>query len=158
MRLEQISNIAEDTVEMLRKYCKRIEIAGSIRRQKASPKDIEIVCIADGCRLEKAFVDMKFSTNIQFTKNGVKYKRFLWSGVWHDLFITDEDNWGLIYMIRTGPKDYNIRLVNALKKRGYTMEDGRLYKEEKNNQLVIKTEQDIFDILNCRFIEPKNRK
>jgi DNA polymerase/3'-5' exonuclease PolX len=45
MQLKEAQQIAQKYVELLRPYCKRIEIAGSIRRQRPEVKDIEIVCI-----------------------------------------------------------------------------------------------------------------
>lgn len=157
MTLQTIKHIAEDTIQMLKPYCKRIEIAGSIRREKPEPKDIEIVCIADGVKLEKALVDLKFSTNIYFKKDGIKYKQFLWSGVWHDLFITDAKHWGLTFMIRTGPKEWNVRMVEYLKRHGYTMDSGRLL-QANNTEVFIESESDLFNIFGCNFIEPKLRK
>ncbi|MFH1640834.1 MAG: hypothetical protein ABIA66_02590, partial [Candidatus Omnitrophota bacterium] len=43
--LEKMKYLAEDVVRLLRPYCTRIEIAGSIRRTRSEVSDIEIVCI-----------------------------------------------------------------------------------------------------------------
>ncbi len=45
MNLSDIEPIAQSLLEQLRSSCVRIEIAGSIRRRKADPRDIEIVVI-----------------------------------------------------------------------------------------------------------------
>ena len=94
MELEYAREVGMKTVKMLERFCSRIELAGSIRREKVSVKDVEIVCIGDGWHLEKAFIDMKYS-GVVFTKFGAKYKRFLMGGIWHDVFICDEKNWGI---------------------------------------------------------------
>jgi DNA polymerase/3'-5' exonuclease PolX len=45
MKYQEALKIAQETVELLRPHCERIEIAGSIRREKPEPNDIEIVAI-----------------------------------------------------------------------------------------------------------------
>jgi DNA polymerase/3'-5' exonuclease PolX len=45
MTLEYTREIAEALVELLTPACQRIEIAGSIRRKKLYPNDIEVVAI-----------------------------------------------------------------------------------------------------------------
>lgn len=45
MRLDDAERCARGLVTLLAPYCERIEVAGSIRRRKAEPKDIEIVCV-----------------------------------------------------------------------------------------------------------------
>ena len=47
MELEKIQPVANDIVDFIRPYCARAEVAGSIRRQKADVKDVEIVAIDD---------------------------------------------------------------------------------------------------------------
>lgn len=45
MMLEEAQYLAGQIVQELTPYCSKIEVAGSIRRGKLAPKDIEIVCI-----------------------------------------------------------------------------------------------------------------
>ncbi|GAJ14573.1 unnamed protein product, partial [marine sediment metagenome] len=45
MKLEQAQKIAEEVVKRLSPYCQRIQIAGSIRRQKPQVRDVDIVLI-----------------------------------------------------------------------------------------------------------------
>lgn len=45
MNLKQASTIAVSVCERLKPFCSVIHIAGSIRRHKPDPKDIEIVCL-----------------------------------------------------------------------------------------------------------------
>ena len=52
MKLAQAENLARRVVETMAPYCERVEIAGSIRRGKAEPKDIEIVAIPRRCELK----------------------------------------------------------------------------------------------------------
>ena len=45
MNLTTANRIAGQVVDLLRPHCHRIEIAGSIRRRKPEPSDIEIVVL-----------------------------------------------------------------------------------------------------------------
>lgn len=45
MRLEQAQRLAQQLVVDLEPACERIEVAGSIRRQRSQVKDIELVVI-----------------------------------------------------------------------------------------------------------------
>lgn len=45
MKLEHARILANEVVQLMAPYCERIEVAGSIRREAAEVKDIEVVCI-----------------------------------------------------------------------------------------------------------------
>src|SRR6476620_865884 len=45
MKLADAEQVARNVVGLMRPFCDRIEIAGSVRRGVAEVKDIEIVCI-----------------------------------------------------------------------------------------------------------------
>jgi DNA polymerase/3'-5' exonuclease PolX len=51
MELKEAKIIAEKYLSILKPFCERIEIAGSIRREQPFPNDIELVCIRKGREL-----------------------------------------------------------------------------------------------------------
>jgi len=128
-----ILEIANELVEILRPGCERIEIAGSIRRGKVNPKDIEIVAIprftedADRDMFGNEYnprrvnwleaniftaLETGWGFDIAVRRNGSHYKRLMHhSGIACDLFITDARRWGAIYTIRTGPGQFSQMLV-----------------------------------------------
>jgi len=53
MKLEEAKKIAEKYLNLLKPYCLRAEIAGSIRREKPEVKDIEIVCIRNESQINE---------------------------------------------------------------------------------------------------------
>ena len=128
--------IAQEWVERLRPSCTRIEVAGSIRRGKDEPSDIEIVAIPDltpppmpravfgqkmqdlrvyKTRLEAILAEFEedVSNGISLKANGPKYKKlhiFRHGGflIQLDLFlVTWPATWGVQYVIRTGPGSDN---------------------------------------------------
>ena len=144
-----ILEIANELVEILRPGCECIEIAGSIRRGKTTPKDIEIVAIphftedADRDMFGNEYNPRRISwleANIltaletgwgfdsAVRRNGPHYKRLMhYSGVACDLFITDARRWGAIYTIRTGPGEFSQMLVTRARRRGYRVHEGLLH-------------------------------
>ena len=137
-------------------FCKRIEIAGSIRREKEQVNDVELVVIADGCRLEQFFINVHYHPLYIFKKFGPKWKQYYYEGVKYDVFITNENHWGWIYLLRTGSQDFSKRVAIELKKAHYTMEEGRIL-DPFQKEVICKTEEEVFALINQDFILPKNR-
>src|SRR3989304_1550303 len=101
MKLAQAQDIAEKYLNLLRPHCLRIEIAGSIRREKLDVKDIEIVCIPQDVA---GFVaQVKQWPKVRGEPTGKYTQRNLPEGIKLDLFMAEERNWGNILLIRTGP-------------------------------------------------------
>lgn len=160
MDFKQANNIAQSIKSQLEPHCFRIEIAGSIRREKAIVKDIEIVAIP------KPYQVGLFESGVATVVNQWKKvkgelpcrytQRILPEGIKLDLFFATRINWGLILAIRTGSAEYshNVLAVNWVI-RGYKSIDGNL---TYNGKIVpIKEEQDIFNLLNIEYLHPKLR-
>jgi len=160
MNYAQAKQIADQTVESLRPFCDRIEIAGSIRRKKAEVKDIEIVCIP------KPFDTGLFESGIATVVNKwekvkgdlpCKYtQRILPEGIKLDLFFAVPENWGLIYATRTGSADYSHKvLATGWVKAGYQSRDGFLWHgQDKYN---CREEIDLFNRIGLKYVEPEFR-
>lgn len=125
MKLTEANQIAQGVCNILKSLCVRIEIAGSIRRGKEEPGDIEIVCMpllvnkndlfGTVYTVQDYFEAFPFDTLGRVVKNGLKYKKIeLSQGINLDLFIVREPaQWGVLYAIRTGPADFSHWLVTA---------------------------------------------
>jgi len=122
--------------DLLGAVCKRIAIAGSIRRGRQFVKDIEIVAEPLLLPPEGQLFDVpdeekvsaldrhvrglvaRPSSGLTFDekckRNGSKYKRLVWqNGLTVDLFIVlPPASWGAILAIRTGPADFSSLLVS----------------------------------------------
>ena len=98
--------IAEEALNLLRPYCARILIAGSIRRQRPEVKNCELVAIPKhldgGLFGDLPEVDPGFVAAVnQWPKvlgerTGRYTQRLLSDNFKLDLFIADAQNWGLI--------------------------------------------------------------
>lgn len=167
--LSDAKTIADSVVARLAPSCQRIEIAGSIRRQKAEVGDIEVVAIPNfETDMFGAVSDNHQLDNVDWSrfgkpiKNGHKYKQIeLNEGVNLDLFIvTPPAQWGVVFMIRTGSAEFSHRLV-AKKSFGgllpgyLKVQDGAIW--SSNHIIETPEEQDVFDLLGVSYIEPKER-
>jgi len=167
--LQKARAMAEKLLLRLSPYCQRIEIAGSIRRQRPEIGDIELVAIPHFTR--DLFDELTGDHQLNMVewhefgtvvKNGPKYKQIaLREGVNIDLFIvTTPAQWGLIFLIRTGSAEFSRKLVTPRMHGGMMLnhlrvQDGAIW--SSNHVIPTPEEQDVFDLLGMSYIEPKDR-
>lgn len=172
MSLPFARNLANHMLEILSPECDRIEIAGSIRRQKPEVGDIEIVLIpkpiydlfglplygAD--RIEAALHREGF----ELLKNGDHFKQARVSPrgqVNFDIFLTTPEQWGVIYTIRTGSADFSHWLVTPRQQGGalpssLRVADGRIWSGK--TALETPEEADVFRAAGLNWIPPMDRR
>lgn len=181
MDLQSAKREAERLVEAMSPYCQRVEIAGSIRRGRLEVKDIEICAIPTWAERPGADLfgtpeasnilhewAMKCGSAVRWIKPGVdeiidwqpkpegKYWRgLLPCGVKLDLFLARPENWGAIFLIRTGSAPFSEAVVTHAK---------RIGKRCVNSQFTVDgepvptpEEADVFALLNLRYVEPYAR-
>src|SRR3990172_8017793 len=122
MEFMQAREIAERLAAELSPGCERIAVAGSVRRGKPDVKDLEIVAVPKIVIVADLFgnptnaysmLDAELiRLGLHQLKGGEKYKQFLLpEGINLDLFITSREQWGWIFVLRTGHRDFNKWLV-----------------------------------------------
>lgn len=166
--LKEIAPYAEKLRNDLAELCHQCEVAGSIRRQKAEVSDIEIVCIPrvkPKNRCMGGLFDDTFSQIVREKAERVvkgntsgKYMQFITQeGYKVDLFMTTPEQWGVIYWMRTGSNEFNMKMLQLLKKRGYRCQGGYIYPMDNAKPVTTKTEQDVFNLAGIDFVKPENR-
>lgn len=174
--LNEAEGIANKVRQHILPAMDRVEVAGSIRRQKPIVGDIEICGIpADRERLISLLSDVG-----QHIKPGVpgavpwtpkvtaKYLRVrLEEGMNLDVFLATPDNWGGLYMMRTGSgasPDGNTfhGFIPGIFGRWKKMSGGGRMTEcmptmPDGTQLPVAEEQDFFDLLEMDFVPPQER-
>lgn len=188
MNLNEAFEIADGLCLEMVDWCEKLVIAGSIRRKKAEVKDIELVAIPKweyGGPLDmfsekheeiNVLHDyLQDSARIQWIKPGVpdvipwpikpegKYWRGIVDGkIKLDLFLTTPEQFGLIFLIRTGPAEFSHRFVMKKYQGGslpndYRVEDGHL-KKLTGEIIPTPDEETVFRIAGMTFIPPEERK
>jgi DNA polymerase/3'-5' exonuclease PolX len=154
MELKYAENIARKCVSLLSPFCDRIEVAGSIRRQKQVVNDIEIVSIPSS-RYLRQYVEIVNSWYKVIGKAYAKYtRRKLENGIYLDLFHASPQNWGLIFAIRTGSAKFSqYVLANGWVKKGYHSSGGILIDLDGRAKFIYE-EEDLFKLIGIPYIEP----
>lgn len=179
MELERARTIAQQVTTSLAPACRRIEIAGSIRRDKPEVKDVEIVFEpAIGLRQVDLFDSEPYALtddvladlvssgvlrpDDQVKRWGPKYKRCIHvaGGLAVELFAADAENWGYVLALRTGPAEFNKILVSrpwaggALSV-GFNVDGGYVY--HGGRRCVVATEELFFATLQLPCWPPSER-
>lgn len=146
---------AEQLLDLLRPHCLRLEVAGSVRRQKPDVKDLELVAVplVAESTAGQLFATPQNALDVfleQVPRNsssrlcrpakpigarmpawGPKYKVLLWQArrrwLAVDLFIVQPGSWGPQFAIRTGPSDFSRCLVTERWKGGAMPRGHRLH-------------------------------
>jgi len=157
LQIEQAKSIAEKYLNLLKPFCLRIEIKGSICREKPEPNDIELVCIRD-TRKGFDFVATVNQIPILLGSPAGKYvKLMLPEGIKLDLFMCTKENWGLISAIRTGSDQYSHEVLGkGWVRAGYKSVEGMLYKN--GFAIPVYEERDLFNLIGVKYIEPIYRE
>lgn len=171
---QSAKSLAAKIVSELRPACQRIEIAGSIRREKPTIGDIEIVAIPlqqldlfdnpAGSLLDLHLEQLASNGRIfKGDRWGPNYKKFHPAACPHcavDLFITTPEQWGVIFTIRTGSADFSHKLVTARLQGGLLpshlrVSGGRIW--DGDTALQTPEEADVFRVCELGWMEPKAR-
>ena len=132
---EDAKKVADTLVASLEPFCDKINIAGSIRRQKPLVKDIEIVCLPKKVFFQtelfgegKLYVIPDFhkalrevtETVVKGNVDGRYCQIKLKSGIALDLFLPQPDDYYRQYAIRTGSGDYSrFKIAQGWRKKGW---------------------------------------
>lgn len=186
MPLNQAERLAEELMELLRPACKRIEVAGSIRRRKADVGDIEILAapktvqavdmwgIAIPGLHSNALEDLcgrLLARGVLSTREtngrgawGERYKRAAFGGMALDLFaVLHPAQFGVLMLLRTGPADFSRRFVTPRRQGGMLPEwvqvkDGAIWHRSHNRVIETPEEDDVWNLLGIKPIPPEARR
>lgn len=175
--------VALALVEILKPFCERIEIAGSLRRCKETVGDIELLFIP---RFENRQMDMFSSEPVdlageklnELLAQGVIAKRqaesgsFTWgklnklavhveSGIPVDFFCEpDAADWPRSITIRTGLKEFNVRLMESAPRHGHKAHayGEALHKIPGGERVIARTEQEFIELCGLEYTEPNSRE
>ena len=154
MELGRAMTIADEVIKRLSPYCSRIEVAGSVRRNKPQVNDLDFVLIpSDPWNLSHEIMGLGPTRSA-----GSKIMRGLYNGTQVDIYFASEETWATLLLIRTGSKENNIRLATLAKKRGWHLAasgDGLF--NENGQRIAGDTEESIYKSLGLRYEEPWQR-
>ncbi len=176
IELSEARDIANKVLEHVTPAMDRIEIAGSIRREKPVVGDIELVAlVANQEKLLQLLGDVGQTIKpsvpgvIPWTpKPDSRYVRVrLEEGMNLDLFIAKPENWGGLFLMRTGSaagangNTFNGFTPGCFARWKKLSGGGRMTEVmptmPDGTQLPVYEEQDFFDLLEMDFVPPVER-
>lgn len=131
--IDHARKLVNEVIDLLRPGCQRIEIAGSVRREKQTVHDLEIVAQPHGDTLTLADELQMGGTFIKRPKPGwgQRLKAGIYAGQNVDIFISLPDRqWACTYWLRTGGAEANHLMVTQ-KYRGGILPDDLVFCSEQ---------------------------
>jgi DNA polymerase (family 10) len=158
MPLALAIQVADEFVNALKRLpqLERIACAGSLRRQKETVRDIDILVISD--KPEKVmdiFTKLKPVKEVLakgHTKASVRTK----DDVQLDCRVVQEKSFGAALLYFTGSKNFNIKLRQLAIRKGLKINEYGVFRKDKF--AAGRTEEEIFKILDMAYVEPELRE
>lgn len=162
-------DVANQLVEQMAPHCKRIEVAGSIRRCRLEIGDIEIVCVptVELYDLTDAWLSSGVIRHRDPRCWGNRLRSFrlnvknLEESVQVDLFLQpDPATWGVNMLLRTGSAEFSRKMVTKRSQDGFMPDHFRVYDARVwagAKLLDTPEEQDIFALWGMDYVLPPQR-
>ena len=139
-------------------FAQKVEIAGSFRRGKETVGDLDFLVISKlPEKVIKAFIshpEVKEVLASGSTKSSVR----LGNGMQIDLRVVKETELGSALLYFIGNKEHNIELRKLALSKGYTLSEYGLFKLKGKKWIAGKTEQEVYDKLGLKYMEPELRE
>ena len=159
MLLDEASALAEHLLQFVRSHpaCERAEVAGSLRRQKETIGDLDLVAASrDQEALADAFAEAQFVDEV--LAHGPTKVFIKCSGVEVDLRIVAPEAFGSLLHHFTGGQAHNIVLRERAVKMGLNISEYGLAKAGTHEYEPVATEGEIYSRLGLAYIPPELRE
>ena len=152
---EKVLTLSESIEKELKPFCKKIEIAGSIRRHEENPFDIDIVLIPkDKGKLENF---MKTKLKGKFLQGREHELTWKINDVQVELYYTNEEEWGAELLAYSSKKGAGIGLRIIAKRKGFKLTQHGLFERKTGKKIAGKTEREIYHALGRPYKKPEKR-
>jgi len=146
-----VIKLSKKIINFLKPYSKKIQVAGSIRRNSQNPVDIDIVLIPK----DKNKIINLMSKKGKFIQGGEKESVFKIDGVRTELYYTIPEEWGATLLAYSSKKGSEIGLRMVAKRKGFKLNQYGLFRNEK--KVAGKTEREIYSALGRPWKKPEDR-
>lgn len=174
MRLEIAQSYARHITEWLAPHCERLEIAGSIRRERPECGDVDLVCIPKLTQERDILGEIVHRRNhvhhhlvqhaaagrCKIASGGDREGRLMIVQLQKcqlDVYFATPETFATILLCRTGSKEHNILIAQrALDLGGHWKPNEQL--TIAGRAIASSFEQQIYDALKLPWIEPRDRE
>jgi DNA polymerase (family 10) len=159
MLLDEATALAEHMLDFVRSHPStvRAEVAGSLRRQKETIGDLDLVAASTDQRtLADAFAEAPFVDEV--LAHGPTKVFIVCNGVEVDLRIVEPEAFGSLLHHFTGGQAHNIALRERAVKMGINISEYGLAKEGTGDYEPVATEEELYARLGLPYIPPELRE
>ena len=160
LEFSEANQIAEEVKFQVVRYCEKIVVVGSLRRNKPTVRDVDFVVVTNDLDWYNLGQELRRMKTKKVTAGNKIIKTLYPYGDKYfqlDFYRASSDNFGVIKLIRTGSADHNMWLAQLAISKGMRIKFSQgLIKDEK--VIAGKTEEGIFEALEIPYKEPKDRE
>lgn len=160
--LDVVEKISNKIIEVIYKIPGVSEAitAGSIRRKKATIGDIDILIVAEKQCHQAIIESLSLNTMVKRTiAKGMKKATFILKekDMQLDVRLFEKVEYQTALLYFTGPKEHNITLRSIAKQKGFKLNEYGIYEMDTDKKMQLKSEADIYKLLDCTYQLPENR-
>ncbi len=158
MTLAKGLQVGDEFVNALKKMpeVRKISVAGSLRRQKETVRDIDILVVSDKPgKVMKGFAGLPSVKQVLAegaTKSSVRTKE----NVQVNCRVVEAKSFGAALVYFTGSKNFNIKLRQIAIRKGLKVNEYGVFR--KDRFIAGRTEEEVFKVLGLPYIEPELRE
>jgi len=139
--MNKVVQLSRRIMKWLRPRCKRIQVAGSIRRKEKNPRDIDLILIPKNKKKLEEFLKKKGKR----MQGGEHESTWKIEEVKVELYYTVANEFGAALLAYSSKKGSGIGLRMIAKRKGYKLNNHGLFKAGK--KIAGKTERGIYKAL-----------
>ncbi|MEF8848273.1 MAG: DNA polymerase/3'-5' exonuclease PolX [Candidatus Thermoplasmatota archaeon] len=147
---------AKKIISSLEKKVDMIELAGSIRRKRATIGDVDILVVSSNPVKTMDYFTSLNDVEEVIAKGETKSTVLVTGGIQIDLRIVKKESFGSALQYFTGSKDHNIAVRKIAIKNGYKLNEYGLFKGD--DKKAGETEKEVYQSLGMQWIPPELRE
>ena len=158
--LSRAQSIAEQIVGALRSHpaAERVEVAGSLRRQADSVKDLDIIATAkDPAALAAALGELPLIESVH-SAGEAGARVMTHAGMKVDLKVVEPDQFGNVLQHFTGAKAHNVAMREAAVRKGLHVSEYGILDDATGETTRCATEEEVYERLGLAWIPPELRE
>ena len=152
-RSSHVLALAKRIVKQLKPFCRRIEIAGSIRRKNPNPGDIDIVLIPKSRGELEEFMSKK----AKFLQGGEHESTWRVERIKVELYYTNSEEWGATLLAYSSKKGAGIGLRIIARLKGFKLSSHGLFNRKTGKRVAGRTEREAYRALGRKWKPAEKR-
>ena len=152
-RGKSVLSLAKRIVSSLKLYCRKIQIAGSIRRGEKNPGDIDIILIPKNKKKIGEILGKKGRKIL----GGEQKVFFKIEEIEVELYYTIPEEWGAALLAYSSRRGSGIGLRIIARLNGFKLNQHGLFNRKTGKRIAGKTEEEIYKALGRKWKKPEER-